>query len=150
MILVTMELVIFDTLSYLLQGISVDTIAICLGIKKKKENWNQVLSATPEQDQGAGCCSETAGNTPLVPGCNTQGEPCPYAGAGSTPGPDGLFSLSLRQLWCSAVWEWFGAWFPAGTRQMNSHGVWEYICQSLLFTMASNRGNSYQLRPERL
>lgn len=36
MILVTMELVIFDTLSYLLQGISVDTIAICLGIKKKK------------------------------------------------------------------------------------------------------------------
>lgn len=37
MILVTMELVIFDTLSYLLQGISVDTIAICLGIKKKKK-----------------------------------------------------------------------------------------------------------------
>lgn len=37
-------------------------------MSEEKKKRNKVLSATPEQDQKAGCYTETAGSTPLIPG----------------------------------------------------------------------------------
>lgn len=114
-----MEPVIFGTLSDLLQDITMNTIDICLVIKKREKR-NQVLSATPEQDQGQDAALGQQAASCLCQGAMHRGTLVPPRGQGAHQALL-LCAASPRQLSCSAVWERFGAWFPMGTRQMNSH-----------------------------